>query len=199
MSTLATTAKRAQPAKPAKSAKPVEPEDAESAEAEIDTAKPEQGSRRKLLLLAMPAGLAMVGAGLWFSGIVRPLLGFAKPRTPAGGEQEGAAQERARPGPPASIELPEIVANLNVGPRRNSYIKLHARLELAKAGDDAALKAAMPRLLDLFQTYLREMRPEELQGSEGSYRLREELIARANIALAPARVADVLFTEMLIQ
>jgi flagellar FliL protein len=57
----------------------------------------------------------------------------------------------------------------------------------------------MPRLLDLFQTYLREMRPEELRGSAGTWRLREELIARANIAIAPARVTDVLFTELLVQ
>lgn len=198
MNTLATTAKPAQPAKPAKSAKPVEPEETEEAEAAA-AAKPAGGGRRKLLLLAIPAGLAVVGAGLWFGGILRPLLGFAKRRATAGDTREDTAPEQAKAGPPASIELPEIVANLNAGPRRNSYIKLHARLELAKAQDDAALKTAMPRLLDLFQTYLREMRPEELRGSEGTYRLREELIARANIALAPVRVTDVLFTEMLIQ
>ena len=143
--------------------------------------------------------LAIGGAGLWFGGILRPLLGFEKKRPAEGDAKQGAAPEQAKAGPPASIELPEIIANLNVGPRRNSYIKLHARLELAKAEDDAAIKAGMPRLLDLFQTYLREMRPEELRGSEGTYRLREELIARANIALAPTRVTDVLFTELLIQ
>jgi flagellar FliL protein len=199
MSTPATTAKPAQPAKPAKPAKPVEPEETEDAEAAAEAAKPADGGRRKLLLLAIPGGLAVVGAGPWFSGILRPLLGFAKRRAPAGDARDDAAPDQAKAGPPASIELPEIVANLNVGPRRNSYIKLHARLELAKAQDDATLKVAMPRLLDLFQTYLREMRPEELRGSEGTYRLREELIARANIALAPVRVTDVLFTEMLIQ
>jgi flagellar FliL protein len=66
----------------------------------------------------------------------------------------------------------------------------------------------MPRLLDLFQTYLREMRPDELRGSAGTQRLREELIARASVAIAvplpgregpPPRVLDVLFTELLIQ
>jgi flagellar FliL protein len=57
----------------------------------------------------------------------------------------------------------------------------------------------MPRLLDMFQTYLREMRPEELRGSAGTYRLREQLIARANVAVQPAHVTDVLFTELLIQ
>ena len=100
---------------------------------------------------------------------------------------------------PVYVEMPEIIANLNAGPRRASYVKLKPKLELAKAADQAAIAQNMPRLLDLFQTYLREMRPEELRGSAGTYRLREELIARANIALAPARVIDVLFTEMLVQ
>ena len=78
-------------------------------------------------------------------------------------------------------------------------MKLNARLELARPQDAERVKQAMPRLQDLFQTYLREMRPEELRGSAGTYRLREELIARANIAAAPAQVNDVLFTEMLVQ
>jgi flagellar FliL protein len=72
-------------------------------------------------------------------------------------------------------------------------------VEVAGPADAAALQAAMPRLVDLFTTYLREVRPEELRGSAGTHRLREELIARANIAAAPARVTDVLFTEILVQ
>lgn len=92
-----------------------------------------------------------------------------------------------------------MIANLNSNPRRPSYVKLTARLELAKLDDVERVKAAMPRLLDLFQTYLREMRPEELRGSAGTYRLREELIGRANLAAAPAHISAVLFTQMLIQ
>ena len=57
----------------------------------------------------------------------------------------------------------------------------------------------MPRILDLFQGYLREMRPEELRGTASTYRLREELLARTNIAAAPARVTAVLFSEMIVQ
>jgi flagellar FliL protein len=74
-----------------------------------------------------------------------------------------------------------------------------ARLEVGRQDDVERVKLAMPRLQDMFQTYLREMRPEELRGSAGTYRLREELIARANLAAAPAQVTDVLFTQMLIQ
>jgi flagellar protein FliL len=54
-------------------------------------------------------------------------------------------------------------------------------------------------LQDMFQTYLREMRPEELRGSAGTYRLREELLGRANVAVAPIRVNGVLFTQLLVQ
>ena len=57
----------------------------------------------------------------------------------------------------------------------------------------------MPRLQDLFQTYLREMHPDELRGAAGTYRLREELIARANVAARAGEGQDVLFTEMLVQ
>lgn len=70
---------------------------------------------------------------------------------------------------------------------------------LARKEDAVTVQAAMPRVLDLFQGYLREVRPEELRGSAGTYRLREELVARVNVAAAPARVLDVLFTELLVQ
>jgi flagellar FliL protein len=170
---------------------------AATAEAAGDAGAPPKG-KRKLLLLAGPAALAAIVAALWFSGVLPGLLGHGK--NPAAAEVHPADQpvEPAAAKPPTFVDLPEIVANLNGG-RRTSYVKLHARLELGKPEDQAAVAAAMPRLLDLFQTYLREMRPEELRGSAGTWRLREELIARANIAASPARIVDVLFTEMLIQ
>ena len=76
---------------------------------------------------------------------------------------------------------------------------MHAKLELQATSDEAPVTAAMPRIQDLFQTYLRDMRPDELRGSEGSYRLREELISRASVAAAPAHVLDVLFVELIIE
>ena len=153
-------------------------------------------NRKKLLLMAGPIALTALLAGLWFGGILPPLLGLGGKHAP---DPAAEAAKDGVPKPPSFIELPEIVANLNGGPRKTVYVKLQVRLELAKAEDETAVKAAMPRLQDLFQTYLREMRPEELRGSAGTYRLREELIGRANVAVAPARVVDVLFTEMLIQ
>ena len=182
---------------------------------------PKKGGKKKLIvLLAIPLVLGGAAAGLWFSGILPPLLGMG-PKAGAhakaeagdhaasghGGAAPGAAGAGdGKPGTKTDakplavfMDMPEIIANLNAGPRRSSFIKLRPKLELARAEDEAAVRAAMPRLLDLFQTYLREMRPEELRGSAGTYRLREELIARANIAVAPVRIVDLLFPEMIVQ
>lgn len=150
-----------------------------------------KGDKRKLILLAAPVVLLLVGAGLWFTGILPHVLGMDK--------HEGQMAEAAKPVPPAYLDLPEMVANLNGNLRKPNYIKLDARIEVPNPADVDKVKAALPRVVDLMQTYLREMRPEELRGSAGTYRLREELLVRATAAVAPAKVSDVLFTQMLVQ
>jgi flagellar FliL protein len=147
------------------------------------------GKKKLLLLLAVPVLLVVAGAGAWFAGVLPAIPGM---------KHEPAAMAAVAP-VQTYVELPEIVANLNAGARRSSFVKLKARLELAQPEDLVAFTAAQPRVLDLFQTYLRETRPDELRGSMGTYRLREQLIARANLVVAPARVVDVLFTELLVQ
>ena len=149
----------------------------------------------KKLLLAVPVLLVAGGAGGWFSGMIPKMLGHGAPA----GAHAGANVAEVKAAPPVYVDIPEIVSNLNVPGKRPSYMKLHAKLELGAASDEAAVTAAMPRIQDMFQTYLRDMRPEELRGSEGSYRLREEFISRASLAATPARVTDVLFVEMIIE
>jgi len=157
----------------------------------------------KLRLLAIPVVLLAIVAGLWFSGILPGLLGMGKnPHASANGAAAAAAAldpGSVKMAPAVYVDVPEILTNLNVVGRHQSYLKLHAKLEVGGPEDVAPVTAAMPRILDLFQTYLRDMRPEELRGSEGSYRLREELLSRAAVAAAPAHVTDVLFEEMIVQ
>jgi flagellar FliL protein len=146
-------------------------------------------------LLIVGGVLIAAGAGGWYSGLIPGLLG-SHPKA-----ADAAPAEAGGPAAPEHIfmDLPDIVTNLNQGGGRASFIKLRAKLELARKGDVAIVQAAMPRVLDLFQNYLREVRPEELRGSAGTYRLREELISRVSLAAAPARVLDVLFVELLVQ
>jgi flagellar protein FliL len=155
--------------------------------------------RKKLLLLAIPLVLVGVVAGLWFGGVLPPLLGMGAGKAKAELHPADQPAPAAAARTPSFVEVPEMIANLNSSAKRQPFVKLKARIEVAKADDVAVVQAAMPRVLDLLQTYLRETRPEELRGSAGTWRLREELIARANLAVAPAHVIDVLFTEMLIQ
>ncbi len=148
-----------------------------------------KAGRKKLLIGGALAVLVLGGVGVAFAtGMVGKLTGGAAADAPAVVSTT-----------PGSVDLPEIVANLNAGARRTSFVRLKARLELATSSDEPAVRLAQPRIQDLFQTYLRDMRPEELRGSAGTYRLREELIARANIAVAPARVTEILFVELLVQ
>ncbi len=148
------------------------------------------GGKRRLVLLALPALLAAGVAGLWFSGTLQHLLGMSG---------NGPKPMALAAPPPVFVTIPVMIANLNAGPGRQSFVKLGAKLEVPTPADAKRAEQAMPRIVDLFQTYLREMRPRDFRGSEGTWRLREALLARAAIALAPGRVRDVLFTEILVQ
>ena len=95
--------------------------------------------------------------------------------------------------------LEELIVNLNAGGRNSTFLKIRVSLELADGGDISRIESVMPRIMDNFQVYLRELRIEDLKGSAGMYRLREELLTRVNAAAAPAKIQDVLFKEILVQ
>jgi flagellar protein FliL len=102
--------------------------------------------------------------------------------------------------PPVFLDVPEVLVNLsNAGGDRTQYLKVRIVLELADAALTSQIQSVMPRVMDAFQTYLRELRPTDLDGSAGLYRLREELTRRVNAAISPGRVNAVLFKEIVLQ
>lgn len=151
-------------------------------------------SRKKLIMILLPVLLlGGVGGGAFATGMLDSLLGKEK-------HTEEAAHEEEKPKEPATYyELPQMLVNLNSAGRRSNFLKIVVSLELSEAKDVEKLEASMPRIIDNFQVYLRELRVEDLRGSAGIYRLREELLFRVNNAVSPARVTDVLFKEMLVQ
>ena len=92
-----------------------------------------------------------------------------------------------------------MTVNLSGGAKKSSFLKLKMSLEVGDAEYAKVVENLMPRIIDSFQLYLRQLRLEDLQGSAGMYRLREELLVRVNKIAEPAEVKDVLFTEMLAQ
>ena len=89
--------------------------------------------------------------------------------------------------------------NLESSGRRANYLKIIVALELADDDHLSELERVLPRIIDNFQVYLRELRIEDLQGSAGLQRVREELLLRVNASTQKAKVRDVLFKELLVQ
>lgn len=140
----------------------------------------------KLIIIGV-VGLAVVGGGGFF--------GYSK----FFGHKEAKAEIPVAK-PTAFIEVPEILVNLsNVGSDRTQYLKVKIALELADQLLVAKVQPLMPRVTDTFQTYLRELRPSDLDGSAGLYRLKEELTRRVNATISPNHVNAVLFKEIVVQ
>jgi flagellar FliL protein len=171
----------------------------------------EGGGKKKMLLLIVLPVLLLIGAvaGAYFAGLMDPLLGkgddgghepaaaeHAPAAAPGGEHQEGGPMQVQAA---VFYDLPEMLVDLNAQGRKRTFLKLRVSLELSSQTDILVVESVMPRIIDNFQVYLRELRLEDLQGAEGIYRLREELLVRVNQAVRPAKVNDVLFKEMLIQ
>ena len=92
-----------------------------------------------------------------------------------------------------------MLVNLNTGNKRPAFLKIKISIQLSKPEDVGAVEHVLPRIIDNFQVYLRELRLEDLRGSAGMYRLRQELLLRITAAAYPVKVKDVLFKEMLVQ
>jgi len=162
------------------------------AEGEDSSGKKKKLAGKKLVLFViLPALLLLILGGV---GAVFMLSGGEEAEEAAG---EGAGQEAAKE--TVFYDLPEMLVNLNTGNKRASYLKISVSLELESAKHIPQLEAVLPRVVDNFQVYLRELRLEDLSGSAGLVRLKEELLIRVNVAAGDVPIRDVLFKEMLVQ
>ena len=159
-------------------------EQAEGGAADAAAAAP----KGKLKLIIAVAGVLVIlgGGATWF-------LFFRHH-----GEELHA--EAPLPKPPVFVEVPDLMVNLVGMPgERVQYLKMKVVLEVKEEKQVEAIKPTLPRVTDIFQTYLRELRPTDLGGSAGLFRLKEELTRRVNAAVSPNEVSAVLFKEIVIQ
>lgn len=146
-----------------------------------------------VLFIGLPAVLLVVVAAVLF------LFVFKGGDEEMVAEGEEPAEELAQAAEPIFYDLPEMVVNLDNGGGDAVYLKLKVALELSVEDPQEILDPIMPRIIDRFQVFLRQLRPEDLQGSASMLKLKQELLRRINLAAAPLEVDDVLFREMVVQ
>lgn len=204
------------PPKPKKGDKPseeteVSADGAEGAEGEGAPAK----KKPPMMIIIAAAAVVLLGGG----GGAGYFL-FLKPKPAAHGEEHAAAEKKPKkkeekkeeggkedPNAPVIKEgpdgvvfytLPDLLVNMQSPDGRPTFLKLKLTLELPNEEVAEELTPNMPRMQDMFQSFLRELRPEDLSGSQGSYQLRMELLRRVGLMAAPQKVNAVLIEEMLI-
>lgn len=168
--------------------------DASDKDGEAEDAAPKKRFGKKFLLMAGAGALVLlvaVGAGAYFFFF-------------SGSESDTKVRMGANGAPLVApqvvfFDMPDIVVNIQSADGTPAYLKLAISLELDAADEKPGLQALMPRIVDQFQSYLRELRIDDLRGSAGVMRLKEELLRRINAAAAPFAVRDVLLKEMIVQ
>jgi flagellar FliL protein len=161
-------------------------------------------SKKKLVIIAAAAVVLLAGGGggAWFYMSKKHAAEAA-----AGGDGHGGGgggESAAAPKKTAFLELKEMMVNLSGQnlqqlSERPRYLKMKITLEVSDPKIVAEVQPLLPRIEDTFQVYTRELRPSDLEGSAGVYRLKEELLRRVNVAIYPSKVDAVLFKEILIQ
>ena len=167
-----------------------QPEPAPEVEPEAEGAETAPQPKKKLplkMIIIAAAGLLVLGGG---AGAYLKFFSHKDEMT------AGAPEIR----PAIFVDVPEVLVNLsNAGADRTQYLKVKVVLEVADQALAQQIQPVMPRVMDAFQTYLRELRPTDLDGSAGVYRLKEELTRRVNTAIAPSHINAVLFKEIVVQ
>ncbi|MBL8543647.1 MAG: flagellar basal body-associated FliL family protein [Hyphomonadaceae bacterium] len=191
------------------------PAEGEGAEGE-GAAKKKMSGKKLVLFIILPAVLVLGGGGtaaflLLSKGGEQHAEAEAggHEKAKGGGHGEGGEAGEAIPGPNGTtisygenvvfVQLPEMLVNINGPDGRPAYLKLKLTLEVPDEATVATLGEHIPRISDQFNGFLRELRTDDLAGSAGAYRLRLELLRRANLVIAPAQVNAVLIEEMLVQ
>jgi flagellar protein FliL len=175
-------------------------EGAEAAKA----AKPK--SKKKLIIIGAAAGVLLLGGGggaaFMFSGSsakAEEAAGGHGAKTEAknagGGHGEGADAS----GKDAFLDVPAMMVNLRSPDGQARFLKLHFMIVPADGVAPDDLKEKLPLVLDSFQPFLRELRPEDLSGSAAVFRIKEEMMVRATATLGEGQVKDILIQDLVQQ
>lgn len=164
-------------------------DDAPDDEAETaEEQKPMGVSRNKKLIVVALLALAVLCGGAF--ALMRYLDSGSSSKIPA---QAGGTEQ------PVYVEVPPILVNLRGSDGSARYLKLKLMLVTDSEKKAEEIRQKLPMVLDGFQPFLRELRPEDLAGSAAIFRLKEEMLTRVSIALSGSAAKDVLIQELVQQ
>ena len=177
-------------------------EDDEDDEDDDEEEEEKSGGGLKMILIVVGVLVVLVvggAGGAYMFGALDDLLGLESSAEAAKREAaELAAAEAALP--PVFHEFPVLVVGLQQPSkkRRSPYIKIKVVAELAQKNEER-LKLIEVKILDGFQTYLREQTRDDVAGKAGTDKLRITFLEIVNNAMAPGRVEAVHFRQIILQ
>jgi flagellar FliL protein len=187
---------------------------------ELAPAEKAGGGKKKLLVIVLLALVVLAGGGgaaayfLGMFGASTPAAAATPADTPDGHAEVSGSGEPAEGHPPEGehgtapapvgpkiifVDLPDVLVNLNSDSKRMRFLKLRLAVEVSSQPVADRVVQLTPRIMDSFQLYLRGLTVDDLGGPAALHRLKQEMLARINLALDPTRIDDVLFKEMLVQ
>ena len=150
------------------------------------TPEPPPKTSRRWVLIALPLAALLAGGGFYatWSGLL------ALPDRAPAGKPEATM-------PVAYVPLRDIVVTL--GSRGNSsQLLFSADLEV-DAADQRAVSAMTPRFIDVLNSYLRALEPEEIEHPAALVRLRAQMLRRMQIVAGDGLVRDLLIIEFVLR
>jgi flagellar protein FliL len=156
---------------------------------------------KKVLMIGAGALVMLLGGGGGYWFFIKGKSADAKMATTTVDGKAVTASTGPRK-PTAFLDLPEMTVNLAAAggqSDRQQFLRMKIALEVSEQKIVADIQPLLPRIVDTFQVFMRELRPQDLEGSAGVYRLKEEMIRRVNVAVYPQKIDAVLFKELMVQ
>ena len=94
-------------------------------------------------------------------------------------------------------DMDKIVTSLSSSSDKRKFIKISLSLQFSNEQTEELIESKLPLIKDSLQTFLRELRTDDLSGTAGVIMLKTELIKRINKIIEPKEVTDILFKEIL--
>ncbi len=147
-------------------------------------------SRKKLLLIVVPVVAAIGIFGFYYTS-----QKSQKDQAPTNYSIVRHAAENGKETDSYTIfyDLPEVDVRLRNVPGKDQVVKIKLSIELSKMEDITIIEALSAKLTDAVIAHTIELMPEEIDGSEGIYWLREELLYRMNLIAAPVKISNLNF------